>query len=46
VAPIPQTFFLDAGHRVVKRTFGAVTLAELTADTAALITASSSRRAW
>jgi hypothetical protein len=26
---IPQTFFLDAGRRVIRRVFGAVTLAKL-----------------
>ena len=36
VVAIPQTFFLDAGRHVVKRVFGAVTLAELTRDTALL----------
>jgi len=29
VIAIPQTFFLNASHRVVKRVFGAVTLADL-----------------
>jgi thiol-disulfide isomerase/thioredoxin len=29
VVGIPQTFFLNAGHHIVKRVFGAVTLAEL-----------------
>ena len=29
VAGLPQTFFLDARHRIVDRIFGAVTLAEL-----------------
>jgi cytochrome c biogenesis protein CcmG/thiol:disulfide interchange protein DsbE len=29
VVAIPQTFFLNASHRIVKRVFGAVTLAEL-----------------
>jgi cytochrome c biogenesis protein CcmG/thiol:disulfide interchange protein DsbE len=36
VVAIPQTFFLDAERRVVDRIFGAVTLAELTRDTAEL----------
>ena len=36
VVAIPQTFFLDPGHHVVRRVFGAVTLAELTRDTALL----------
>lgn len=36
VVAIPQTFFLDAGRHVVRRAFGAVTLAELTRDTAEL----------
>jgi cytochrome c biogenesis protein CcmG, thiol:disulfide interchange protein DsbE len=40
VVAIPQTFFLDAGRRVIKRVFGAVTLAELTRDTAELTAAS------
>ena len=31
---LPATFFLDAHHRIVKRVFGAVTQAELTAGTA------------
>ena len=30
VSALPQTFFLDARHRIVDRVFGAVTLAELT----------------
>jgi cytochrome c biogenesis protein CcmG, thiol:disulfide interchange protein DsbE len=34
VAGLPQTFFLDAAHRVVKRVFGAVTLAALDAGLA------------
>ncbi len=34
VVAIPQTFFLDAGHRVIRRVLGAVTPAELTRDTA------------
>jgi cytochrome c biogenesis protein CcmG, thiol:disulfide interchange protein DsbE len=29
VSALPQTFFLDAGHRIVDRVFGAVTPAEL-----------------
>jgi cytochrome c biogenesis protein CcmG, thiol:disulfide interchange protein DsbE len=29
VSALPQTFFLDARHRIVDRVFGAVTLAEL-----------------
>ena len=29
VAALPQTFFLDARHRIVDRVFGAVTLADL-----------------
>lgn len=31
---LPATFFLDAHHRIVKRVYGAVTQAELTAGTA------------
>jgi cytochrome c biogenesis protein CcmG/thiol:disulfide interchange protein DsbE len=31
---LPATFFLDARHRIVKRVYGAVTQAELTAGTA------------
>jgi thiol-disulfide isomerase/thioredoxin len=31
---IPETFFLNASHHIVKRIFGDVTMAELTADTA------------
>jgi cytochrome c biogenesis protein CcmG, thiol:disulfide interchange protein DsbE len=31
---IPETFFLNASHRIVKRILGDVTMAELTADTA------------
>ncbi len=34
VSGLPQTFFLNAQHRVVKRVFGAVTHQELTAGTA------------
>jgi thiol-disulfide isomerase/thioredoxin len=34
IVAVPQTFFLDADHRVVKRVFGAVTQAELTAGLA------------
>jgi cytochrome c biogenesis protein CcmG, thiol:disulfide interchange protein DsbE len=34
VVAIPQTFFLNAGHHIVKRVFGAVTLAELDAGLA------------
>jgi cytochrome c biogenesis protein CcmG/thiol:disulfide interchange protein DsbE len=34
VVAIPQTFFLDAGHHIVKRSFGAVTQADLTAGLA------------
>ena len=29
VAGLPQTFFLDARHRIADRVFGAVTLADL-----------------
>ncbi len=29
VSALPQTFFLDARHRIVDRVFGAVTLADL-----------------
>ena len=29
VAALPQTFFLDARHRIVDRVFGAVTQADL-----------------
>jgi cytochrome c biogenesis protein CcmG, thiol:disulfide interchange protein DsbE len=36
VVAIPQTFFLDAGHRIVKRVFGAVTMTELKAGLAAM----------
>ncbi len=36
VIAIPQTFFLDARHRVVKRVFGAVTTKDLRAGIAAL----------
>ncbi len=36
VIAIPQTFFLDARHRVVKRVFGAVTMKDLRAGIAAL----------
>lgn len=31
VVALPQTFFLNSGHRIVKRVFGAVTMASLTA---------------
>lgn len=34
VVAIPQTFFLNPAHRIVKRVFGAVTLAELNAGLA------------
>jgi cytochrome c biogenesis protein CcmG/thiol:disulfide interchange protein DsbE len=34
VSGIPETFFLNASHDIVKRIFGDVTMAELTADTA------------
>lgn len=34
VVAIPQTFFLNAGHHIVKRVFGAVTVAELDAGLA------------
>lgn len=34
VVAIPQTFFLDPSHHVVRRVFGAVTLAELNAGLA------------
>jgi len=34
VLALPQTFFLDARHRVVRRIFGAVTMRELAAGTA------------
>ncbi len=40
VVAIPQTFFLDAGRHVVRRALGAVTMAELTRDTAELAAAS------
>jgi cytochrome c biogenesis protein CcmG/thiol:disulfide interchange protein DsbE len=43
VVAIPQTFFLDAGRHVVKRVLGAVTLAELTRDTALLAAAPDAR---
>ena len=34
VSGLPQTFFLNARHQIVKRIFGAVTSKELTTDTA------------
>ncbi len=34
VVAIPQTFFLNAGHRIAKRVFGAVTMTDLTRGTA------------
>ena len=34
VSGLPQTFFLNARHQIVKRVFGAVTSHELTTDTA------------
>ena len=43
VVAIPQTFFLDAGRHVIRRVFGAVTLAELTRDTARLAATSGAR---
>src|SRR5487761_305312 len=36
VIALPQTFFLNAGHRVVKRVFGALTEADLTAGLAGM----------
>jgi hypothetical protein len=33
-AGIPETFFLNSSHRIVKRILGDVTMAELAADTA------------
>jgi hypothetical protein len=33
-AGIPETFFLNASHHIVKRVLGDVTMGELTADTA------------
>lgn len=36
VVAIPQTFFLNASHHIVKRVFGAVTLAELDAGLAGM----------
>jgi cytochrome c biogenesis protein CcmG/thiol:disulfide interchange protein DsbE len=36
VVAIPQTFFLDASHHIVKRVFGAVTMTELEAGLAAM----------
>jgi len=42
VGGLPQTFFLDSQHRIVKRIFGAVTEQELRAGVA-LITASAKR---
>jgi cytochrome c biogenesis protein CcmG, thiol:disulfide interchange protein DsbE len=36
VPGLPATFFLDARHRIVRRIYGAVTLPELTAGTAAM----------
>jgi cytochrome c biogenesis protein CcmG, thiol:disulfide interchange protein DsbE len=36
VVAIPQTFFLNAAHRIVKRSFGAVTQADLTAGLAVM----------
>jgi cytochrome c biogenesis protein CcmG/thiol:disulfide interchange protein DsbE len=35
VVAIPQTFFLDPGHKIVKRVFGAVTLKDLDAGVSA-----------
>jgi cytochrome c biogenesis protein CcmG, thiol:disulfide interchange protein DsbE len=43
VVAIPQTFFLDPGRHVIRRVFGAVTLAELTRDTAQLAVTSAAR---
>jgi hypothetical protein len=43
VIAIPQTFFLGAGHRVIRRVFGAVTFGELARDTARLAAASGAR---
>ena len=43
VSAIPQTFFLDSGWHVIRRVFGAVTLAELTRNTAELAATSGSR---
>ena len=40
VIALPQTFFLDARHRVVKRVFGAVTAKELSAGVALMNRAS------
>ena len=37
VVGIPQTFFLDAARHVIRRVLGAVTMAELTRDTAELL---------
>ncbi|HEY2553458.1 MAG TPA: TlpA disulfide reductase family protein [Streptosporangiaceae bacterium] len=34
VGELPQTFFLDAQHHIMKRVFGAVTMRQLTADLA------------
>ena len=34
VLALPQTFFLNARHRIVKRIFGAVTMKELSAGVA------------
>jgi cytochrome c biogenesis protein CcmG/thiol:disulfide interchange protein DsbE len=38
VGGLPQTFFLDARHRIVKRVFGAVTEQELTSGVALITT--------
>ena len=43
VVAIPQTFFLDAGRHVIRRALGAVSLPELTSDTAELAAAAGAR---
>jgi cytochrome c biogenesis protein CcmG/thiol:disulfide interchange protein DsbE len=45
VVAIPQTFFLDSRRRVIRRVFGAITVAELTRDTAGLAAAPGGRPA-
>jgi len=44
VIALPQTFFLNAQHRIVKRVFGAVTMKELSAGVALLTSRPSGRR--
>jgi hypothetical protein len=43
VVAIPQTFFLDSSRHIIRRVFGAVTLVELTRDTAQLTAISAAR---